>query len=643
MPEDASEPADAGLLERINTPHQLRRLEMPQLGRLADELRDRIIDVVSKRGGHLASNLGITELTVALHYVFDFSHDRLLWDVGHQCYAHKILTGRGPRFETLRQSGGLSGFPAPSESGYDLFATGHAGTAISTAIGLAWADRRLDTDRRTVAIVGDASIVNGLSLEGINNLAQLERQFLIVLNDNSMAIDRTQGGMAKALDRLRMTHAYSGLKQSTERILQRLPGGDGVTEAIRHLKEGLRTTYHGEQIFESLGIAYFGPVDGHDIPALIRLLRKLASMDRPALLHVHTQKGRGCHYAVEDPCRFHSPSAYTVENGRAVFPKRKRPTWTKAFTAALGRLAARDERIVAVTAAMPDGTGLAEFRKHFPDRTIDVGISESHAVAMAAGLAKGGLRPVVAVYSTFLQRAMDQVFEEIALQKLPVVLCMDRAGLVGSDGAVHHGFMDIAYLRPLPGIVLMAPADAPELAAALEFALAGDVPAAIRYPRDIVPEDLPGDCPAFELGRARPVREGADGTFLCYGTAVEPALAAAAILARDDGIQAGVVNARFAKPLDVPAVTRLIRTGKPVLVCEDHAMIGGFGSAVLELAASRGLPAGHVRLAGLPDRFVAHAARPEQLTEVGLDAPSLAAALRDLLRQPTRDAARKYL
>jgi 1-deoxy-D-xylulose-5-phosphate synthase len=631
------------LLPRIANPHQLRRLEMDELARLADELRQRIIEVVSRNGGHLASNLGVADLTVALHYVFDFSHDRLLWDVGHQCYAHKILTDRGGRFDMLRQAGGLSGFPAPSESPYDLFATGHAGTAISTAMGLAWADMRNCPDTKVVAVVGDASIVNGLSFEAINDLSRLPRQFLIVLNDNSMAIDRTRGGVADVLDRIRMTHAYSGLKQSTERILQHLPMGGEMTEAIRHLKDGLRTTIHGRHIFEALGISYYGPVDGHDIPGLIRTLRHLAKMDRPALLHVHTQKGRGCEYAVEDPCRFHSTSAYRVEAGRAVFPKPQRPTWTKAFADALIAQAQRNDKVVAITAAMPDGTGLSDFREQFPDRMIDVGICESHAVAMAAGLARGGLRPVVAVYSTFMQRAMDQVFQEIALQHLPVLLCMDRAGLVGSDGAVHHGFMDVTVLRAMPGMVLAAPADVLELSAAMEFALAGDFPCAIRYPRDTVPDDLPGPCPPFVLGQARTLTEGGDGTLLCYGTAVEPALAAARILEEENHMHVGVVNARFAKPLDVPLITRLIHAGTPMLVCEDHAAVGGFGSAVLELAASRGLRADQVRLAGLPDRFVAHASRQEQLTEVGLDATSLSATMRDLIRAPSAKTARKYL
>jgi len=619
------------LLDRITTPHQLRRLSDAELSRLADELRERIVEVVSRTGGHLASNLGVAELTIALHHVFDFSRDRLLWDVGHQCYAHKMLTGRNARFDTLRQEGGLSGFPAPSESPYDVFATGHAGTAISTASGLAWAQQLAGTDDKIVALVGDASMVNGLSLEGINNLSLIKRQFLVVLNDNSMAIDRTCGAMAQALDRIRLTHAYSEFKHSTESFLHHLPLGHEISDALRKFRDGLKTTLRGRHVFDAWGLRYYGPVDGHNIPNLIRVLQRLAEADEPVLLHVRTQKGRGRQYAVEDPCRFHSPSAYTVHNGQAVFQEKVRPTWTQTFSRVLVEAGRRDEKVVALTAAMPDGTGLAAFRQALPDRYVDVGISESHAVAMAAGLAKAGLRPVVAVYSTFIQRAMDQIVHDVCLQNLPVVFCMDRAGLVGSDGAVHHGTMDVAMLRTMPGIVLMAPADAPELGAALDFALSLDVPSGIRYPRDEVPTDLPGPCPLFELGKARVVSRGRDGMFLCYGATVEVALQAVGRLERDSGLDIGVVNARFAKPLDVALIAKLIASGSPVMVCEDHAAAGGFGSAVLELAAERGLDASRVRLLGLPDRFIAHAARQAQLIEAGLDADHLAAAMTDLV------------
>ncbi len=629
------------LIDRITTPHQLRRLERGELNQLADELRERIEHVVKKRGGHLASNLGIAELTIALHLVFDFSRDRLLWDVGHQCYAHKILTGRGEAFDRLRQPGGVSGFPSPDESPYDLFATGHAGTAISTAAGLAWGDQAAGRDNKTVAVVGDASIVNGLSFEGINNVALLKRQFLIVLNDNSMAIDRTHGAMAGVLDRIRMTNAYSGIKHGTEHLLQRLPLGEEMVRAIRDIKAGLKTTIHGGRIFDALGLEYFGPVNGHDIQELTRVLRRLAEIDRPAILHVHTEKGRGRKYAVEDPCRFHSPSAYSIEGGQAVFTPKENPTWTQTFSDALVKRGATDDRVVAITAAMPDGTGLVKFRELFGDRTVDVGISESHAVAMAGGLAKSGLRPVVAIYSTFMQRAMDQVFQEACLQNLPVLLCMDRAGLVGSDGAVHHGLMDIAYLRSMPNMVLMAPADASEMSAAMDLALSLDCPSAIRYPRDEVPADLPGACPAFELGRGRIIRQDADATLLCYGTMVEPALAAADILRREQSLEVAVVNARFAKPLDTKLITRLIGSGKPLLTLEDHAAMGGFGAGVLELAAAEGLSTALVRVLGVPDRFIAAASRQEQLTEAGLDATHIAASLMDLVRHH-RAASRGY-
>lgn len=622
------------LLQRIHSPHQLRRMSMKELEQLAEALRERIIEVVSRNGGHLASNLGITELTVALHYVFDFTNDRLLWDVGHQCYAHKILTGRDGRFDTLRRKDGISGFPNPAESPYDLFATGHAGTAISTAVGLAWADQRAGLDTSVVAVVGDASIVNGMSIEGLNNAAMLRRQFLVVLNDNSMAIDRTHGALADVLERVRMDARYGDLKASTEQLLHRLPMGGEIKDALKHLKEGIRTTLHGPKVFETLGFNYFGPILGHDIPTLIRVLERIRQMPHPTVLHVHTEKGRGCAYAVDDPQRFHSPSAYTIRDGKAVFPPPSHKTWTKAFANALAAQARRDERVVAITAAMADGTGLAEFREEFPARTLDVGISESHAVAMAAGMAKAGLRPVVAIYSTFMQRAFDQVFEEVCLQKLPVVLCLDRAGLVGSDGAVHHGFADIAYLRPLPGITLIAPADEAELQAALAFALQHDGPVAIRYPRDEIPLSLAGDCPPFELTKARVLREGADATILAYGAMVAPALEAAEFLAEARGLQAAVVNARFAKPLDVTTIGRYLTSGKPMVIVEDHAKIGGLGSSVLELAAERGIQAGPIRCLGIPDRFIAHASRAEQLNEVGLTPQNIADTVCDLLAHP---------
>ena len=623
------QPQPPPLLEAIQSPADLRGLSGEQLTALAEEIRQLIIRTVGRNGGHLASNLGIVELSLALHVVFDFTRDRLLWDVGHQCYAHKIVTGRRQRFETLRQAGGISGFPAPHESEYDLFYTGHAGTAISTATGLALGDQLAGQgERRVVAVVGDASIVNGLAMEGINNAGLLRRQFLVVLNDNSMAIDVTQGALARVLDRLRLTQAYSELKSKTQAMLRRFPGGPGLSEALRHIHEGLRTTAHGARLFESLGFRYFGPVDGHDLAGLIEILRLLADVPEPVLLHVHTQKGRGCDYAVEDPCRFHSPSAHRVNGGVVEFPPAPRPSWTQAFSRAMLERARRDERIVAITAAMPDGTGLAAFRDELPDRYIDVGINESHAVALAAGLARAGLRPVVAIYSTFMQRAFDQVFEEVALQKLPVVLCMDRAGLCGSDGAVHHGFLDMAFMRGLPGMVLMSPADEAELASALDLALSLEGPGAIRYPRDEAPARLaPTTTQPYRLGEACAVRRGTDGAFLALGAMVEHALSAAQTLAAEHGLDVAVVSARFAKPLDERLILGLLTGGKPLVTVEDHAVSGGFGSAVMELAAARGVPVANAVLRGLPDRFIPHASRDEQLAQTGLDAAGLTAAM----------------
>jgi 1-deoxy-D-xylulose-5-phosphate synthase len=617
------------ILDLIDSPADLQGLSPRDLAALADEIRALIIQTVSRTGGHLASNLGVVELTLALHQVFDFSRDRLLWDVGHQCYPHKIITGRRDRFATLRQAGGLSGFPSPDESDYDVFTTGHAGTAISTASGMALADQIAGlNDRKIVAVVGDGSIVNGLSLEAINNNGLLKRQLLVVLNANAMAIDVTRGAVARLLDRIRQTQAYTDIKAKTEKVLSKLPRGGKMTETLKHIRDGLRTTMHGAQVFEMLGFRYFGPVDGHDIPALLATLRRVAEIPQPVLLHVHTEKGRGCDYAVEDPCRFHSPSAHKVNGGVVEFPASPKPLWTTVFARALLERAQHDERIVAITAAMPDGTGLDVIRDNLPQRYVDVGISESHALGLAAGLARAGLRPVVAIYSTFMQRAFDQVFHELALQKLPVTICMDRAGLVGSDGAVHHGFWDIAALRALPGMVLMAPADENELKSALVLALGLDGPCAIRYPRDEVPDPLPlTDRAPYVLGQACRVRAGDAGTFLALGAMVEHAIAAADILAREHGLETAVYSARFAKPLDEALVAELAVGGKPILTVEDHSAIGGFGSAVLETAAARSLDLTNIKVLGLPDRFIPHANRSRQLLQAGLAPQCLADAM----------------
>ncbi|HKQ47417.1 MAG TPA: 1-deoxy-D-xylulose-5-phosphate synthase [Phycisphaerae bacterium] len=629
------------ILPTLESPAQLRGMSREQLLQLAQEIRERIIAVVGKNGGHLASNLGVVELAIALHYAFDFAHDRLLWDVGHQAYPHKLLTGRNERFDTLRKAGGISGFPNIDESPYDLFNVGHAGTAIPTAVGLARGASALGEDRRVVAVVGDASIFNGVAFEGLNQAGTLRRQLLVVLNDNSMGIAPTQGGMAEYLAKFRVSPVYEELKRKVKKYLPSVPViGKAAFDALDHLKEGLKATVSPHQIFEQLGFVYVGPMDGHDVEHLIELFSVLKNVHHPVLVHVHTQKGKGAEWACAEPTKFHSPKPFKVEGCRVEIQKGG-VSYTAAFADALIDLARQDKRIYAMTAAMPDGTGLNKYQEVLPERFLDGGIAESATVDIAAGMCKAGLRPVVAIYSTFLQRAFDQVFQEVVLQGLPVIFCLDRAGLVGGDGPVHHGFLDIAYLRGFQNIVVMAPGDGAEIGSALRLALDLKVPSVIRYPRDTIPEPLYPDNtpPPFELGRSITLREGGDATILAYGAICRAALDAAELLYAD-GIEVRVVNARFAKPVDRQMVADALERGRPVVSVEDHSVSGGFGSAVLETARDLGLSAANVIVLGIPaDRFIAHGSRAGQLAECGIDAAGMAAAIRDALRAPAASMA----
>lgn len=634
------------LLDAIKSPADLRQLSMDELKALAGEIRSRIFDSVSRNGGHLASNLGVVELTIALHYVYDFGPypkgpDRLVWDVGHQCYPHKMLTGRAAQFDRLRKKGSVSGFPSPSESPYDLFAVGHAGTAISTAVGLARGDSHAGMHNHVVAVVGDASIVNGMAFEGLNNAGTLKRQLLIVLNDNGMSISPPQGAMSQYLERVRVSTTYEEFKRVSERIVHKLPTsvGHAVEAAWDALCAGLKgAMWHG-QTFESMGVKYMGPLDGHDLPGLINFLGEIKHVEKPVLLHIKTRKGEGYEICTADPTKMHSPAAFTVNGCRVEISKGNGKSWTNAFADALIDLAKNDSRIVALTAAMPDGTGLSKFEKEIPGRYYDTGICESHLTAMAAGMAKTGLKPVAAIYSTFIQRAFDQIWQEVVLNNLPVIFCMDRAGYVGDDGAVHHGFMDQAFLRPMPGMVLMAPSDEAELKRALTFALTLQTPCAIRYPRDVVPacnfEDVidaslkPQAMHDWTIGKSRALREGSDATIISYGALTEQAMLAAEQLA-EQGLSVGVIDARFCKPLDGEMLARVLRQGgHAVLTLEDHSLQNGFGSAVLEYAIAHGLPAGAITRLGMPDRLVHHATRKEQLAEVELDAAGIARSVRD--------------
>jgi 1-deoxy-D-xylulose-5-phosphate synthase len=648
--------ASPSLLDSIRQPLDLRALSMTELSQLAGEMRDRIFQAVSKNGGHLASNLGVVDLTLALHYVYDFGPfpagpDRLLFDVGHQCYPHKMLTGRAGQFDRLRKKGSIAGFPEPSESPYDLFSVGHAGTAISTAVGVARGDLARKRDNHVVAVVGDASIVNGLAFEGLNNAGTLKRQLLIVLNDNGMSISKPQGAFSQYLERVRVSTTYEEFKRLSEKIVHRLPTslGHAIEQAWDSLCSSVKSAMWAGQMFEAMGIKYMGPIDGHDLPGMINFLAEIKHVTKPVLLHIKTKKGHGYEITRNEPTKFHSPAAFRVEGSpleeqgcRVEIKKGLGKSWTTAFADAAIAVARRDSRVVCLTAAMPDGTGLSKFEKEIPDRYLDTGICESHLVAMAAGMAKTGLRPVAAIYSTFLQRAFDQVWQEVVLNKLPVVFCLDRAGYVGDDGAVHHGFCDLAFLRPLPGMVLMAPSDEAELNRALRFALTLDSASAIRYPRDDVPtcdfdreidpelaDQAAGE---WQLGRGRvlvaPPTPAA--TIISYGALAESVLTAAEILA-GEGTPIEVIDARFCKPIDGDLLARALRPGHPVLTVEDHSLQNGFGAAVLEYASAHGLPLDQFTRLGMPDRLIAHATRKEQLTEVGLDPAGIAASVRQAI------------
>ncbi len=624
------------LLPAIHSPADLKKLDIEQLPDLAQEIRQAICDQVSRTGGHLAPNLGVVELTIALHYVFDFSRDRLLFDVGHQCYPHKLLTGRLPLLGKLRTSEGMSGFPEPKESPYDLFSVGHAGTAISTAVGMARGDQLLGHgDRRAVALVGDASIVNGVALEGLNNAGTLKRQFLVVLNDNGMSIAKPQGAIASYFDRVRVSATFGDIKKRAHEVVKRLPGGSILEEMYHRGGELLRAAIAHDHMFEHFGLVCVGPIDGHDLPTLVDMLGEVKDIDRPILLHCKTVKGNGFDFSTGDPTTFHSPKPFTVEGCRVELKSSGR-SFTSAYADAMIELMQRDEKVFAVTAAMPDGTGLAKVMSELPERTLDTGICESHAMDMCAGMAKAGVKPFFAVYSTFSQRALDQVFQEVALQGLAVRVCMDRAGFVGGDGAVHHGFMDVAMFRVFPGAVLLAASDEPTLRAGLEFMRQYENgPSFIRYPRDeVAPHPLQDNPPPFELGKANLVRPARGArpelAIMAYGTLLYNAVAAVDELA-PQGYNIALYDARFAKPVDITLIADLIEQRVPILTVEDHLITGGFGSAVLEACNEHGLPTTGIHRLGMAEQWVAQNSRRRQLADAGLDAAGIARKARLIL------------
>ena len=612
-------------LNGIDTPHNLRQLKRSMLPQLAEEIRERILNVVSKKGAHLASSLGAVELTIALHYVFDTPRDKIVWDVGHQAYPHKLLTGRRERFSTLRQYGGIKGFPSPKESIYDTFGVGHASTSISAALGMACARDLSGEDHRVVVVIGDGAMTGGLAFEGLNNTGASGKNLIVLLNDNQMSISPNVGALSRYFTDLITTQAYNRLKKDVWELTGRLSSfGNHIRSLVRRIDESIKSLIVPGDLFEKLGFRYFGPIEGHDQNRLINIFNQIKDLPGPILVHVYTTKGKGYSFAEENASKFHGCGAFDRWTGLAIGGK-KAPTYSEIFGETIVQLAEERKDVVAVTAAMCDGTGMTEFARKFPDRFFDVGIAEGHAVTFAAGLAASGYRPVVAIYSTFLQRAFDHMVHDVALQSLPVVFAIDRAGLVGEDGPTHHGYLDLSYLRQIPGMVVVAPKDEAELKAMLTFALDyRGGPIALRYPRGSSKGDGGGGTVGeIKMGRSELLRDGEDVVILAAGSRVWPSVEAAEQLALD-GISARVVNMRFVKPLDADLLLHLGEERTKIVTVEENTVEGGFGSAVLEFYEKRGVPPPPVRRLGIPDRFIEHGTREVLLREIGLDSQGIA-------------------
>jgi 1-deoxy-D-xylulose-5-phosphate synthase len=617
-------------LEKINSPDDLKRLTIPEFITLSDEIRKLIIDVVSKTGGHLSSSLGVVELTIALHHIFDTPSDKIIWDVGHQCYAHKILTGRRDQFGTLRQDNGISGFPSRKESVYDVFNTGHASNSISIAVGLAEAKRKLNQPHKIISVIGDGSLTGGMSFEALNHAGDLKSDIIVILNDNEMSISKNIGALSSYLNRIMTGEFVSNAREEIKRMLKNLPAlGDTVYKAAKHIEESVKGFVTPGIIFEQLGFQYFGPVDGHNFNYLIETLRNIKRLKGPILVHVVTKKGRGYTHAEDDPARFHGISTFEVETGSPT--KNGPPTYTDIFGDTIMQLAEQDNKIVAITAAMGLGTGLENFSQRFPDRFYDIGIAEQHGVTFAAALALGGLKPFVAIYSTFLQRAYDQIILDVCLQKLPVVFAVDRSGIVGQDGPTHHGVFDLTYFRHIPNIILMAPKDGNELKQMLYSAYLYNKPAAIRYPRGEAQGVIPDkDFIEIPIGKWEKLKEGNDIAIIACGNTVYPSLSAAAELA-EEGIQCTVINGRFIKPMDINMLIDIAASIKRILTVEENTVIGGFGSGVMEILSEEKLDA-VVRRIGVPDSFLPHGSQGVLRKMVGISTEGIKSTIRQWLK-----------
>ncbi|KJS28337.1 MAG: 1-deoxy-D-xylulose-5-phosphate synthase [Desulfatitalea sp. BRH_c12] len=621
-----------GLLAGIHSPSDLKKLPRQELPQLAEEIRKLIVEVVSKNGGHLASSLGAVELAIAIHYVFDAPSDKIIWDVGHQAYAHKLLTGRADQFRTLRKFGGLSGFTKRSESPFDTFTTGHSSTSISAALGIVCANRLQEKTSKVVAVIGDGSMTAGLAYEALNQAGDLHKDLIVILNDNDMSISRNVGALSSLLSRTFSDQRLQSWRKDFGEFLRSLPKiGDNIYQWAKRSEESFKTFITPGMLFEAFNFDYFGPINGHNLNHLINILNNIKNIKDPVLLHVTTTKGKGYEQAEKNPIYFHGVGCFDVSSGRSTAPECAIPTYTEVFGDFLLQLAEKNDKIVAVTAAMPEGTGLARFSQKFPERFFDVGIAEQHGVTFAAGMATEGFRPVVAIYSTFLQRAYDQIIHDVCIEKLPVIFAVDRGGVVGEDGPTHHGQFDISYLRSLPYMVVMAPKDENELCRMLVTAVAHAGPIAIRYPRGAamgVP--LERSPKAIPIGQAEILTRGDDLIILAIGRMVGLAMEAhQKLLAR--GIHCTVVNCRFVKPLDAECILALVRHIPCVLTLEENALQGGFGSAVLELLGDHGVSHVQVKRLGLPDSFVEHGTSSELRSKYGLDTDGILQGALDLI------------
>ena len=614
-------------------PDQIRQLDINQLKELAEEIRETMLRVVSLNGGHLASSMGVVELTLALHRVFDTPRDRIVWDVGHQAYVHKLVTGRADQFHTIRQAGGLSGFPRRDESPYDTFGVGHASTSISAALGMAIARDQAGQNYKVISVTGDGAMSGGLCYEALNNAGMLKTDLLVILNDNEMSISKNVGALSHYFNRIITTYFYNEKRREIVDFIKRLPAGQRFLQMTTRVEETVKGLIVPGLLFEELGFRYLGPVDGHNLEELIPTLQKVRTFHGPILLHVITVKGKGRSYAEADPTLFHSPPLhFDAESGEAPQKAVGPPSFTRVFGETLREEARRDKRVVALTAAMLEGTGLVDFQTEFPTRTFDVGIAEEHAVVCAAGMACDGLRPVVCIYSSFMQRAFDCIIHDVALQNLPVVFSLDRAGLVGADGPTHHGVFDLTYLRLIPNLVVMAPMSGAEMRAMTHAALLHEEgPIALRFPRGVVEEDFSFDEPpqAIEIGKGEVLREGEEVCLIGIGNMAAHALQAAELL-EAEGLHIGAINARFVKPLDRELLLDAARRYSCLITVEDNVIAGGFGSAVGELLTLEGAEVRLIQL-GLPDRFVEHGTQHQLFEKYGLSPESIANRVREVL------------